>query len=146
MSVPAWPFTWHWKTRGNYNRDTWPGCCLSFCLSLDHIHTCSPSMSHHQLKYSRLRNQCDRLVKDPTVEPGMGKRWQTASSLSNSACTSPGKPVKDLIKYDSHKNADIASFLWGDNKTEGGRNTEWHGGSGGLLGKRQQATIPSCAV
>lgn len=27
-----------------------------------------------------------------------------------------GKPVEGLIKYDSHKNADIASFLCGDNK------------------------------
>lgn len=84
------------------------------------MHTCSPSISHHRLEYSRLRNQCDRLVEDPTVEPGTEKHWQTASSFSNSAWTSPGKPVRDLIKYDSHKNADIASFLFGDNKREGG--------------------------
>lgn len=40
--------------------------------------------------------------------------------------TNPGKPVWDLIKYDSHKNADIASFLLGDNK--GGRGAQEHSG------------------
>lgn len=38
--------------------------------------------------------------------------------------TNPGKPVWDLIKYDSHKNADIASFLLGDNKE--GRGAQEH--------------------
>lgn len=39
---------------------------------------------------------------------GSGKR----PAFSNLARTSPGKPVSDLIKYDSH----IASFLLGQNK------------------------------
>lgn len=72
------------------------------------------------MKFSGLRNQCDRLVEDPTVEPGTLNQWQPASSFPNSAWTSPGKPVKDLIKYDSHKKADIASFLRGDNNGGGG--------------------------
>lgn len=77
-------------------------------------------ISHHQLKYSGLRNQCDRLVEDPTVGSGMKKHWQTASFFSNSAWTSPGKPVKDLIKYDSHKNADIEGTQSGMGAGEGG--------------------------
>lgn len=125
--MPLLPFSWHQKTRGNYSRDTWPGYSLFLCLPSDHIHTCPPSNSHHQLKYSGLGNQCDRLVEDPTVGPGMQKPWQTASSFSHSAWTSPGKPAKNLIKYDSHKNADTASFLRGVN-TKGSRIKQWHGG------------------
>lgn len=89
-----------------------------------YTHTSSPSISHHELEYSGLRNQCDRLVEDPAVEPGTDKQWQRANSFSNSAWTSPGKPAWDLIKYDSHKNADIASFLLGDNKGGRGARTQ----------------------
>lgn len=32
-----------------------------------YTHTSYSSISHHELEYSRLGNQCDRLVEDPAV-------------------------------------------------------------------------------
>lgn len=67
-------------------------CMSSVPLSSLRPHTHAHHRSHiNQLKYSGLRNQCDRLVEDPTVEPGVEMQWQTASYFSTSVWTSPGK-------------------------------------------------------